>query len=176
MDTNNAKEKVVSRISELGIKTSVTRREGDELARLAAGKLVVEVGSLLGYTTIKMAKTARLVTAIDPHRDYPSCRPSPTLYEFLGNLLRHNVNHKVVSIPYRAQEVLHFCKPRDFGFIDATGLYADTMFCLENLRCDVIACHDYGRRSCDGATKAVDEFVRNHNKQCRVIDTLAVIT
>jgi predicted O-methyltransferase YrrM len=166
----------MSRKSELGIKTSVTRREGDELARLATGNLVVEVGSLLGYSTIKMAQVARRVVAVDPHIDYPSYRPAPTLREFMSNIYRHSVYSRVTPMLSVAQIALPLLGRSDMAFIDATGEYDLTKYCLEHVNSPVIACHDYGRRSCAGATRAIDEFVRKNNKRCRVIDTLAVIT
>ncbi len=166
----------MSRLSELGIKTSVTRREGDELAKLAAGRLVVEVGSLLGYSTIKMAQVAQRVVAIDPHIDYPRYRPAATLREFMSNIYRHSVYSRVTPMLSVAQIVLPMLGRADISFIDATGEYDLTKYCLENVKSPIITCHDYGRRSCAGATRAIDEFVRTYNKRCRVIDTLAVIT
>lgn len=165
----------MSRITELGINSSLSTREADELERLAVNKHIVEIGSLLGYSTIKMATVAQSVIAIDPHRDYPSYNPAPTLSEFLNNIGKHGVYNKVVPIIAKAQKVLPLIRQPDMVFIDATGTYIDTKFCLANLYPEIMAVHDYGRRSCDGATRAVDEFVEKFKKQIRVIDTLAII-
>jgi hypothetical protein len=166
----------MSRITELGISSSLSKREARELEALARNRYVIEIGSLLGYSTILMAKQAISVVAIDPHAGYPSYNPSPTLNYFMDNITKHGVSRRVIPVLAKAQDALPVLRHADMAFIDATGRYDDTRFCLDNLYPEVLACHDYGRRSCEGATRAVDEFVKRYNKQCRVVDTLAIIT
>jgi hypothetical protein len=43
----------------------LTPKEGETLAQLAEGKLVLEIGSYHGLSTICMAQTAKMVHAID---------------------------------------------------------------------------------------------------------------
>ena len=166
----------MSRISSLGIVTAMTPREADMLQQVARGHKVTEIGSLLGYSTIKLAQVAAHVIAIDPHRDYPSYNPAPTLKEFLSNLDRLYVTNKVTPVVDIAQNAFPLLHPTYMTFIDATGAYTDTSFCLNHCFSQLIAVHDYGRRGCEGATKAVDEFIKHRNLTCQVIDTLAVIS
>ena len=167
----------------MNIKSAVTAAEIARLAALAAGKRVVEVGSLLGFSTVHLARAACRVVAIDPHDGYPYYNPSPTLPEFLGNLERFGVLPKVdVRVGY-AQDWLpklsekHGSISDNFGltFIDATGFYEDTKFCLAHAPSPVIAVHDYGRRGCGGVEKAVKEFCWQTGKSFDVTGTLAVI-
>lgn len=48
-----------------GIWTSLLRQEAQELAKLAAGKQVLEIGSACGFASIAMAAQAQHVTTID---------------------------------------------------------------------------------------------------------------
>jgi hypothetical protein len=161
--------------NDLGIKTAVSAREARILRALAAGQRVIEVGSLLGYSTIQLARTARHVDAIDPHNGYPYFNPVPTLPCFLANLQRWSVDARVTPRVGLAQDWLPKLKG-GFTFVDCTGFYEDTRYCLEHAGSPVIGVHDFGRRGCDGVAKAVLEFVRNNNKQLSVVDTLAIIT
>lgn len=159
--------------NDLGIKTAVSLREAKVLRMLAAGKRVLEVGSLLGYSTIQMARTAERVDAIDPHDGYPYYNPVPTLPCFLRNIARWGVDHKVhVRVGYAQAwlPVLH----GDFTFIDCTGFYEDTKFCIEAGK-GTIAVHDFGRRGCEGVGKAVMEFYHNNPHTLEVVDTLAIL-
>ena len=160
--------------NELGIKSAVSWRETQVLRALAQGKRVIEVGSLLGYSTIQLARCAVHVDAIDPHNGYPYFNPAPTLPCFLANLARHNVIGKVTPRIGLAQDWLPKLKG-DFTFVDCTGFYDDTRYCLNRTSSRVIAVHDFGRRGCDGVAKAVLEFVREQGKELSVVDTLAII-
>lgn len=63
--------------------------EAAELARLAAGKRVLEIGSAFGYSTIIMGKVAKHVIAVDPHTGFDSWP------QFRLNLYSHGVAGKV---------------------------------------------------------------------------------
>jgi len=158
----------------LGIKTALTKRETRTLRHLAAGRHVIEVGSLLGYSTIQMARTARHVDAIDPHNGYPFYNPSPTLPVFLFNLSRFGVWDKVTPHIATAQEVLRSISKGDLTFVDCTGFYTDTKFCLVHAK-GLIACHDFGRRGCEGVEQAVLEFAQETGRKIGVVDTLAIL-
>jgi hypothetical protein len=58
----------------------LTPAEGKELARIAAGKRVLEVGSYCGLSTICMARTAKdLSVSVDPHDGRGTAVPRDTL-------------------------------------------------------------------------------------------------
>ena len=59
--------------------------------------IVVEIGAFLGKSTITIAKAVKecgggYVYSIDPHEGIPYYHPQPTLYDFLENITRANVN------------------------------------------------------------------------------------
>lgn len=162
--------------NKLCIKSAVTANEIQALQRLAAGKNVIEIGSLLGYSTIQIARVAKHVVSVDPHDGYPYYNPTPTLPEFLHNLDRWGVLGVVTPVIDKAQNALPHLKDCDLTFIDCTGLYSDTRFCLEQVKSPIIACHDFNRWGCGGVSKAVLEYVKRHNKQLEVIGTLGIIS
>lgn len=155
------------------------------LRTLARGKRVVEIGALLGFSTVTMAQVAESVISIDPHDGYPFYNPSPTLPIFRHNLDRYAVSDKV---EVRVSNAQHFFgkarrvgkerakEPGDaFTFIDCTGFYADTAFCLSHAPVGTIACHDFGRRGCAGVDQAVRDYLKKSGRKLTVIDTLAII-
>jgi hypothetical protein len=161
----------------IDIKTALTQRETDVLISLSKDKNVLEIGSLLGYSTIAMAQVGKMVVSIDPHIGYPFYNPSPTLPIFLHNLIRFGVSRRVIPIINFAQNVLKDIKDSfDFVFIDATGFYEDTKFCLENSSAPTLAVHDFRRQNCDGVDRAVLEYIKIHKKQLTTVDTLAIIS
>jgi hypothetical protein len=162
--------------NKLGIKSAVSMREVEVLQGLSTGKTVVEVGSLLGYSTIQIARVAKRVLAIDPHDGYPYYNPTPTLPEFLRNIERWGVKGVVTPIVDKAQHVLPNIAGADVTFIDTTGFYRDTMFCLEHANTPVIACHDFGRNGCSDVQAAVIEFAKRRHLTIEVIDTLAILS
>lgn len=160
----------------LQIKTSLSQREEKALREIVRRKKVLEVGALMGYSTVTMAQVASHVTSIDPHKGYPYYNPRPTLPTLIYNLNRYEVAQKVTPIVDKAQNILiDFKQSFDVAFIDCTGEYEDTKFCLENAKSKIITCHDFLRPNCKGVEKAVLEFVKKHSKSLRVIDTLAII-
>lgn len=162
--------------NKLGIKSAVSSNEIAALQQISAGKSVIEIGSLLGYSTIQIARVAKHVVSVDPHDGYPYYNPTPTLPEFLHNLDRWGVLGVVTPIIDKAQNAPPHLTGSDVTFIDCTGLYKDTRFCLEQIKSSIIACHDFGRVGCDGVDRAVLEYVKKFNKQLQVVDTLAIIS
>lgn len=160
----------------INIKTALTKKEIEILKFLVRDESVLEIGSLLGYSTINMAQVAAHVTSIDPHCGYPFYNPSPTLQIFLNNLQMYNIYNVSPIINY-AQNVLQSLKNKfQLAFIDCTGFYEDTLFCLEHCAAEIICCHDYGRRNCEGVNRSVNEFVKKYNKKIDIVDSLAIIT
>jgi hypothetical protein len=158
----------------IDIPTAVTARETAALQSLAAGRRVVEAGSLLGYSTVALAQVADQVVSIDPHDGYPYWQPRPTFDVFNENIRRHGVSGRVAPIVGLGEQYLG-SHPADVAFIDLTGFYGDTLRCLEAARTPIVCCHDYARGGCSGATEAVDFFARRGGYAVRTVDTLAVI-
>ena len=146
--------------------TALSPREVACLQRWASGKLVVEAGALLGYSTIKLAEVATRVISIDRHKDYTI----PTLTRFRSNLDRAGIRDKVEIVVECALSAL----PRyraDFGFIDLTGQCMLTQQALEACQAPIVGVHDFQRPHCEGVERAIRgagfEVVE-------VIDTLAI--
>lgn len=160
----------------LDIPTALTETEAFRLQELAKGKVCLEIGALLGYSTITLADVAKVVYSIDPHCGYPKTDPRPTLVPFLANLIRYGVFHKVKPLVGTAQEILpilfdiEWVMPLgiEFAFIDVTGEYEDTWYCLNNVNKLLsengwMAVHDMGRvegYDCSGATEAAQDFLK----------------
>lgn len=162
----------------LGIPTALTMAEHDELMYLAAGKLVLEVGALLGTSTIAMATTAALVHSVDPHEGYPAKNPRPTLEQFIHNLKRYRVADVVVPLVGRDDQILPFLRPRsyDFAFVDLSLTDGTTERVVWHARRllrpeGVLAVHDYGHETWPGATRVVDSL----RLPFRLVDTLAIM-
>ena len=83
------------------ISTSVTAVEAAELARLAEGREVLEVGSAFGYSAVVMALTGATVTAVDPHTWLPSS------HEVMAqNLAAYGVADRVTVVREPSQQAL----------------------------------------------------------------------
>ena len=163
----------------VNIPTGVSIQEIEELRSLARGKIVLEVGSLLGYSTVNLAQVAERVHAVDPHEGYPDHDPRPTLQPFIENLNKFGVRDRVKVHIGKAQDILPVFRYDyfDLGFIDVNGGYEDTLYCLKAVSYLVrpggwLAVHDYGRVSpdCSGATRAVEEYEKIY-KSNFVVDT-----
>ena len=159
------------------IPTALTAAEARLLRRLARDRVVIEAGSLLGFSTITMARTARRVIAVDPHNGYPRHAPRPTLHAFRENVRRHGVDSRVHVVVDRFERAF----PRysaDLAFLDLTGQRQLTEDGLRHALAiaPLVAVHDYERGGCHGCTEAVDYLVRSGG--VRVVaraDTLVVL-
>jgi hypothetical protein len=175
----------------LDIPTALSEPEAVALQQLAVGKRVLEVGALLGFSTIMLAQVALEVASVDPHQGYPTDNPRDTWVPFNTNLLRHGVADKVLA--YRdlyngrsASLIADEWGAPDFVFIDADGTY-DTTFRLIELAAEhvavpmedpassLIAVHDYGLREWPGAGAAVRDYCTQAGTNFGLIDTLALI-
>jgi predicted O-methyltransferase YrrM len=164
------------------IKTAMTQAEAEALYELASGKVVLEVGSLLGFSTVVMAQSALEVHTIDPHRGYPADNPRPTLVPFFANLGQYGVLDKVVSHVGTYQQVLTMFKEGvfDFAFVDLSMTVDETKgaivlagFALR--REGTLAVHDYGHPTWPAATTAVDDLLAVTRRDVRFVDSLAII-
>lgn len=169
----------------IDIPTAVTERESLTLLRYAEGGEVLEVGSLLGYSTVRMARVARHVTSVDPHEDYPVDNPRPTLETFMHNLRRHGVRHKVSVVVETHDKVFPRLAPAQFDliFIDATGEEYLTFAIMVGARRllaphGVLCVHDCGHPDWPGALAAVEHYrdIAADLGSVTFVDRLATLT
>lgn len=156
--------------------------EGRELARLAADKICLEVGSYCGKSTICLAKTAKSVGAIDTFDGRGTAVPGSTIKLFRDNLRRHGVGNKVQIYEGESLEMLSLLPPvYDLVFIDGShdreSVLADAQASAAVLKPDgLLVFHDYGRDDKDfEVTAAVDEFVADGAKLIGRCGSLAVV-
>jgi predicted O-methyltransferase YrrM len=153
----------------IDIPTGITQTEVFRLREMAKDKTVLEIGSLLGFSTVNLAQVAKLVHSVDPHEGYPDNDPKPTLQPFQDNLERYGVTHRVVIHVGKAQDILPTLEPIfDFAFIDVNGKYEDTAYCIWAAGRLIkpngwMAIHDFGRTNpdCGGATRAIMQYMKD---------------
>jgi SAM-dependent methyltransferase len=159
----------------------LTEYEGRELARLAAGKRVLEVGSYCGRSTICLAKDAASVVAVDPHDGRGTPNPRDTLAEFKANLVRHGVWDKVCPrVGPFAEVAPQLTGTFDLVFIDGAhdreSVESDIRLARERLAPGgLIAFHDYRRPIDPGVTEAVDELLAGGAELLGRFESLAVV-
>lgn len=154
----------------------LTQSEGNALAALAAGKLVLELGSYKGRSTVAMAQTATHVVSIDCHKGDDSTGSADTLAEFLANLEACGIRDKVVPIVGRIEAACFFLAVQlfDMTFIDddhAASVSGSTEFAVRATRPGgIIAWHDWN-------FPAVREAARVHRLEpTSFVDELAWVT
>lgn len=134
------------------IPSAVSKREAQVLQQRAAGRAVVEAGSLLGYSTIQLARTARHVVSIDRHTGYHHWK-NDSLRQLRRNIEVAGVAQKVTVV---VGDLFRMQQPAaDFMFIDLDGLYATTLKAIQLARAAIIGVHDFERTSCKGVAQAV---------------------
>ena len=143
--------------------SAISTAEAERLEALASNRVVVEIGSWFGYSTILMAQVARKVHAIDWHRGDDHAGRRSTLPQLWDSLFAYGVQNKVVLHVGRSQDVLplwseaHF----DLAFIDGyhtkEAVLQDYSL-LDGLvhRGGLFAFHDYGRY---GVKDALDQVL-----------------
>lgn len=139
--------------------------EAAELARLATGKTVLEVGTYKGFGAVLMAQAGATVWAVDWHRGDPDLGPTDTLCAWWTNVRRAGVADRVVGLVGRSSGVLPALRSQwfDMAFIDGHHSYEacseDTGLVLPLLReGGVIAWHDYCA-TWPGVIRAVNELI-----------------
>lgn len=171
----------MSTLTRPDIPTALTEAEADALAALAFGGRVLEVGALLGHSTVILADAADHVVSVDPHVGYPADDPRPTLNRFLRNLEKYNVREKVTVMIGRDDQVLPYLEQEQFDliFIDCTGEHdvtAGAMCRAERLLTPhgYLAVHDCGHPHWQGVRQAVEEFAIERKLGFTLTDRLAV--
>lgn len=133
------------------ILTSLTETETTVLRQLAFDADVLEIGSAFGYSTIVLAQVARHVTSVDPHIIPGSAE------EWLLNLERHGLRHKVTERVGYSGDALDAFDPGSFDLIFIDGDHSEEMV-SSDIRMSLpllrpggqIALHDYDEESCPG--------------------------
>lgn len=153
----------------IDIPTALTLAETEKLQEVCRDKYVMEIGALLGYSTVAIAQVAKRVISIDPHEGYPEHDPKPTFETWSENVKRYGVRDKVIPIVDTWQNACNLNLgrlpyPYDVVFMDLTGKYEDTKECLMHFhpewgwRLQTICVHDCGHPDWPGVMKAVKEF------------------
>ena len=158
------------------ILTSLTADESAELARLAAGRTVLEIGSAYGYSTCVMglAGAVRLIS-VDPHWPLASAGALAENVDHFG--LTGTVQIRQATSQQVLPELFDAGQQVDMVFIDGEHLEAGVRFDLtwaERLLTPVgvLACHDYGEDCCcPDVRRVLDEM---HPGKGKVTDTLWV--
>jgi len=129
----------------------LTDVEGQALSQLAEGRVVLEVGSYLGRSTLRLAETAKLIHSVDHHQGDDGTGPADTLDGFRLNLELAEVSDRVVVHVGDARAVLPTMADNQFGlaFIDGSHDEASVRHDAEQARRlvvdgGVVAFHDWG--------------------------------
>lgn len=175
-----------------GIPTATSQQERDELVRLSRGKVVLEIGSRYGASTIGMAQVAELVYAVDWHRGdawHGDEGVGDSLNLFWAYLAKYDLKDKVVPLVGRSEQLLPMFKQAMFDvvFVDGDHSYEGVRYDIEHSLPllkpgGLMVVHDYDRESrlgpeyaegdlTLGVTKAVDEL----RWPMDLVDTLAVL-
>jgi len=164
------------------ILSAVSRNECQKISDLARGKVVLELGSHFGRSTVALASTAAKIHAIDWHLGDGHAGHSDSAPIFIANLTKHGVRDKVVVHVGRFEDILQLFKEKifDFCFIDAFHTKeavlkdANAVFPLMKAGA-VIAFHDYGHPAF-GVTEGVKEFAQSKAARVSaVVDSVAVV-
>lgn len=159
----------------------LTEGEGEELAALAEGKAVLEIGSYCGRSTVCLGQSAKAVYAVDTFDGRGTALPGDTLETFNRNIRRYDLTGRVYPLKGSAAEIVPTLPPIfDAVFIDGSHDYEsvkqDIELSLTVLRPGgLLAFHDYGKPEDPGVTRAVDELVAGGADLLRRRDSLAVI-
>lgn len=86
------------------VKGWLSEAEGRELASLAAGKCVLEIGSYHGRSTICMGQTAEAVLAIDHGEGDAETGHEPSTGMLYANLYRYGLADRVCVFPHKVEE------------------------------------------------------------------------
>lgn len=129
----------------------LTDEEGEALQRLAAGRIVLEIGSWRGRSTVCLAQVATRVYALDWHRGDADTGAAWTLPDCAANLFRRGLENRVVLLVGRTADVAPLLRNGlcDMVFVDGghdrETVAADLRLALRAVRPGgVLALHDWG--------------------------------
>lgn len=164
----------------IGIPTALTPAEAAQLAELARGGLVLELGAEYGASTIALAGTARLVHSVDWHQGDSMTGHADSLESYFSNLRRANVTNVVAHVG-RFEDVLPLFQPHSFdgcfldGEHDRASVERDTELAMRLVRRGgFLAWHDYGRfEVAEVVDRVSDDLAHLHPKPIHLVDWLA---
>jgi SAM-dependent methyltransferase len=158
----------------------LTINEGTELKRLAAGKVVLEIGAFCGRSTICLAQDAKQVYTVDTFDGRGTPAEGETRGTFTNNIARYGFSEKVTSIVGESETVL----PKlphvfDLVFIDGSHDYESVTRDIELARGvlkqgGILAFHDFETNE-PGVTAAVNELCGEGGELLGVVGSLAVV-
>lgn len=180
----------------------LTTAEGHALEELARDKVVLEIGSYCGKSTILMARTAKHVYAIDTFDGRgissiqgqlvpQSLKCHDTLEQFKENIKKYGIEDKVTTIIAdttdinTAAKITRERKPEhklmDVAFIDGAHDYksiaSDTNLARKFLKEDgLLVYHDYQRAADYDVARVVDSLLASgtYEKVARVSSVIAI--
>lgn len=188
-DSESVRHSIVPDAPIRDVRGWLTVGEGRTLAKLAAGKRVLEIGSFCGLSTLWMARTAQHVTAVDYFDGRTTVvEPCDTRDEFLANVKRYGLADKVtVSHPegdWLLDAAAQFSEDEpqgfDLAFIDGAHDYESVKHDIYRATCvlrrgGLIAFHDYRSRLDPGVSQAVDEFLSDGAELLSIHDSIALV-
>jgi hypothetical protein len=131
----------------------LTEGEARELARIAEGGVVLEIGSYCGRSTLALASTAAHVYTVDHHRGSAEHQGTQTAAGPMGTLPALMVTlgglwPDKVSVLLMDSESLKFLAPRSFGLVFVDGDHSSKavsrdLLLARQLAARYVAVHDY---------------------------------
>lgn len=160
--------------------------EQEVLRELAQDRVVLEVGSYLGRSTVVLAEVAQKVISVDTHTGNPENYPLPeggkawSFPSFWENITDRDLEDRVIAIVADFAEAAYFLKPFAFGlvYIDADHSYEATMQ-LGRLGAALagpgapVVFHDYDQDRWPGVVAAVDELSASGGRPVYLAGSLA---
>lgn len=136
------------------IPTAISPREVRALQRAARGAQAIDIGSLLGFSTIKLSEVASHVISIDKHEGYSNGPTLPVLRSNVACYARSSV--EVIQADARLATGL----VGEVAFVDLTGDRELTGSVIRRLsvRVGTVLIHDSGRVYCAGVNAAIRDL------------------
>lgn len=163
------------------IQSAVTQEECAKLSSMAKDKIVLELGSQFGRSTIALAATAKIVHSVDWHLGDHYTGAGDSAAVFIANLSRYKMREKVALHVGKFEDVLPVLKEGsfDFCFIDAfheqKTVERDANAVLPLMKVGgIIAFHDYGLAQF-GVTQAVDKLAKLRGSKVERKGSLAIV-
>jgi predicted O-methyltransferase YrrM len=159
------------------IESAMTDAEAEKLQELARNGVVLEIGAWYGFSTIVMARVAKMVHSVDWHLgdSFTGHPDGGTFQQFRENLERHKVASRVVIHLGDSGYILPMLRPRSFDLVFVDGQHSHAAVRYDGVEArqlvklgGIVAFHDYGRF---GVKYGVDEI----GLPFELVETLAVM-